>query len=98
MWHEARFAAQAIHHRSTKIAALLLLQTLACGVVCCLSSQPAAYYTLASCSATVTTVGNESQPEDLSASFCANISAVMRDALGPPAGAANVSSERLCWL
>ena len=48
MWHEARFAAQAIHYRSTKIAALLLLHTLACGVVCCLSSQPAAYYTLTS--------------------------------------------------
>ena len=93
MWHEARFAAQAIHHRSTKIAALLLLQTLACGVVCCLSSQPAAYYTLASCSATVTTVGNESQQEDLSASFCANISSVMRDTLGPPSGAADFSSE-----
>ena len=43
--------------------------------------------------ATVTTVGNESQPEDLSASFCANISSMMRDALGPPSGAADFSSE-----
>ena len=93
MWHEARFAAQALHHRSTKIAALLLLQTLACGVVCCLASQPADYYSLSECSASVTAGG--APTEDITASFCANVSVFMRDDLDreDPPGAEPVTAK-----